>query len=143
MSRVFITGSTDGLGYAAARVLIEEGHEVVLHARSQDRASAVTELAKKSQGIVLGDLSSAVETRRLAEQVNASRRMAADTHNAGVFRVPTRSATPAIAPRPSHLIWRPTIRTEVAGWPPSATLRHGGRSTSARRATSSAPRRIS
>ena len=93
MSRVFITGSTDGLGYAAARVLIEEGHEVVLHARSQDRANAVTELAKKSQGIVLGDLSSAVETRRLAERVNAIGRMDAVIHNAGVYSVPNRSAT--------------------------------------------------
>jgi len=34
MSRIFITGSTDGLGQAAARTLIAEGHEVVLHARS-------------------------------------------------------------------------------------------------------------
>ena len=31
----FITGSTDGLGRAAARTLIDEGHQVVLHARSR------------------------------------------------------------------------------------------------------------
>ena len=31
MPRVFITGSTDGLGRASARALIDEGHEVVLH----------------------------------------------------------------------------------------------------------------
>ena len=29
MARVFITGSSDGLGLLAARVLIEQGHEVV------------------------------------------------------------------------------------------------------------------
>lgn len=46
MSRVFITGSTDGLGLAAARELIAGGHEVLLHARSQERASAVAELAR-------------------------------------------------------------------------------------------------
>jgi NAD(P)-dependent dehydrogenase (short-subunit alcohol dehydrogenase family) len=34
MSRIFITGSTDGLGRAAARALIDDGHPVVLHARS-------------------------------------------------------------------------------------------------------------
>src|SRR5678816_4149889 len=39
--RVFITGSTDGLGRAAARTLIDEGHQVVLHARSKQRASAL------------------------------------------------------------------------------------------------------
>jgi NAD(P)-dependent dehydrogenase (short-subunit alcohol dehydrogenase family) len=94
MSRIFITGSTDGLGYAAARTLIEDGHEVVLHARSRDRATSVMDLAKKSQGIVFGDLSSFVETRQLAEQVNAIGRMDAVIHNAGIYRVPSRSATP-------------------------------------------------
>lgn len=39
--RVFITGSTDGLGRGAAETLIKEGHQVVLHARSKDRASAL------------------------------------------------------------------------------------------------------
>jgi NAD(P)-dependent dehydrogenase (short-subunit alcohol dehydrogenase family) len=32
MARVFITGSTDGLGRAAARSLLDHGHQVVLHA---------------------------------------------------------------------------------------------------------------
>src|SRR6516162_8642125 len=94
MSRVFITGSTDGLGYAAVRALIEDGHEVVLHARSHDRASAISDLARKSLGVVLGDLSSSADTHRVAEQVNAIGRMDAVIHNAGVYRVPGRSATP-------------------------------------------------
>jgi len=93
MSRIFITGSTDGLGYAAARALIEEGHEVVLHARSRDRATAVVDLANKSLGVVIGDLSSSVETDQLAEQVNAIGRMDAIIHNAGIYRVASRSAT--------------------------------------------------
>jgi NAD(P)-dependent dehydrogenase (short-subunit alcohol dehydrogenase family) len=94
MSRVFITGSTDGLGYAAARALIEDGHEVVLHARSRERAVALADLAKKSLGIVVGDLSSALDTREIAEQVNAIGRMDAVIHNAGIYRIPSRSATP-------------------------------------------------
>ena len=94
MSRIFITGSTDGLGYAAARALIEDGHEVVLHARSRDRATAMVDLAKKSRGVVVGDLSSSVDTRQLAGQVNAIGRMDAVIHNAGIYRVPSRSATP-------------------------------------------------
>jgi NAD(P)-dependent dehydrogenase (short-subunit alcohol dehydrogenase family) len=93
MSRVFITGSTDGLGYAAARDLLAEGHEVLLHARSQDRAYALADLAPRSIGIVYADLSSAAETHKLAEQVNALGRLDAIIHNAGVYRVPTRSAT--------------------------------------------------
>jgi len=93
MSRVFITGSTDGLGLAAARELIAGGHEVLLHARSQERASAVAELAPRSLGVVIGDLSSLAEAHDVAEQVNALGQMDAVIHNAGVYRVPTRSAT--------------------------------------------------
>lgn len=33
MARVFITGSTDGLGRATAQTLLESGPEVVVHAR--------------------------------------------------------------------------------------------------------------
>ena len=94
MSRVFITGSTDGLGYAAARDLLQDGHEVLLHARSQDRAGALADLAPQSLGVVVGDLGSAVETHRLAERVNARGRMDAIIHNAGVYRMADRSATP-------------------------------------------------
>lgn len=94
MSRIFVTGSTDGLGYAAARSLLDEGHEVLLHARSKERASAMAEIAAQSLGVVVGDLSSAAETSSVAEQVNAYGRMHAVIHNAGVYRVPDRSATP-------------------------------------------------
>ncbi|MEA3094499.1 MAG: hypothetical protein QOJ04_5841, partial [Caballeronia sp.] len=38
MSRIFITGSADGLGQMAARVLVSRGHQVVLHARHAERA---------------------------------------------------------------------------------------------------------
>ena len=94
MSRVLITGSTDGLGHAAARTLLDEGHQVLLHARSRDRAAALADIAPRSLGIVYGDLSSSPETHKLAEQVNAHGPMDAIIHNAGVYRVPTRSATP-------------------------------------------------
>lgn len=93
MSRVFITGSTDGLGLAAARTLIDEGHEVVLHARSRERAAALADLSGEARGIVVGDLSSAAETRGVAEQVNALGKMDAVIHNAGIYRVASRSAT--------------------------------------------------
>ncbi len=93
MRRVFITGSTDGLGLAAARALIGDGHEVVLHARSRERAAALVDLSGKSLGIVVGDLSSAVETRGVAEQVNAIGKMDAVIHNAGIYRVASRSST--------------------------------------------------
>lgn len=93
MARIFITGSTDGLGRAAARTLIDEGHGVVLHARSRQRAAAVADLESASAGMVIGDLSSAVETRSVAEQIDAIGRMDAVIHNAGVYSLNQRMPT--------------------------------------------------
>src|SRR6266513_5130128 len=70
-----------------------EGHEVVLHARTRERASALSDLAPDAAGVVIGDLSSAAETRELADQVNDIGRMDAVIHNAGVFLEPSRSTT--------------------------------------------------
>jgi NAD(P)-dependent dehydrogenase (short-subunit alcohol dehydrogenase family) len=94
MRRIFITGSTDGLGRAAAMTLMKEGHEVVLHARSTKRAAALADLVPRSAGVVVGDLGSAAETRAIAEQVNKIGRMDAVIHNAGIYREPNRGTTP-------------------------------------------------
>ncbi|QAY76178.1 SDR family NAD(P)-dependent oxidoreductase [Sphingosinicella sp. BN140058] len=94
MARIFITGSTDGLGRAAAEALLASGHEVVLHARSRQRASTVADLVSRSAGVAVGDLASADETRAVADQVNAIGRMDAIIHNAGIYLAPTRGATP-------------------------------------------------
>jgi NAD(P)-dependent dehydrogenase (short-subunit alcohol dehydrogenase family) len=94
MSRIFITGSTDGLGLAAARTLMAEGHEVVLHARSSKRASTLAASAPGAAGVVIGDLSSAEETRSIAEQVNQIGRMNTVIHNAGIYIEASRGATP-------------------------------------------------
>jgi NAD(P)-dependent dehydrogenase (short-subunit alcohol dehydrogenase family) len=94
MAIVFITGSTDGLGRTAARSLLDQGHRVVLHARSAHRASAIAELASRSEGVVVGDLQSGVETRSIADQVNAIGRMDAVIHNAGVSTQRSRGSTP-------------------------------------------------
>ena len=36
-ARIFITGSADGLGHAAAKTLLADGYQVVVHVRSQAR----------------------------------------------------------------------------------------------------------
>ena len=94
LARIFITGSTDGLGLATARTLLNQGHEVLLHARSRERAATLNGLAPQAAGIVIGDLSSAAETRDLAGQVNSHGRMDGIIHNAGVYVSPGRIATP-------------------------------------------------
>ena len=38
MSRIFISGSSAGLGLMAGQLLVSQGHQVVLHARNAVRA---------------------------------------------------------------------------------------------------------
>ena len=84
MSRVFISGSSDGLGLMAARLLVDGGHEVTLHARNTARAEDTRRSVPQAKAVAVGDLSSIEETRRVAEQVNALGRHDAVIHNAGV-----------------------------------------------------------
>src|SRR5262245_48402795 len=93
MARVLITGSTIGLGKAAAAALLDDGHEVVLHARSAQRAADVDDLARRATGLVIGDLASGAETRDVAKQANAIGSIDAVIHNAGVYDEPRRNTT--------------------------------------------------
>jgi NAD(P)-dependent dehydrogenase (short-subunit alcohol dehydrogenase family) len=89
MSRVFITGSSDGLGLLAARLLVGDGHQVTLHARNDARAADVSRALPKAEAVVIGDLSSIEQMRSIAVQVNALGRYDAVIHNVGVgYREP-------------------------------------------------------
>ncbi len=84
MSRVLITGSTAGLGLMAAKLLVEQGHEVVLHARDKQRGERALVAAPGAAGLLTGDLRSFREYRDLADQANASGRFDAIIHNAAI-----------------------------------------------------------
>ncbi|MEZ5409520.1 MAG: SDR family NAD(P)-dependent oxidoreductase [Acidimicrobiales bacterium] len=92
--RVFVTGSMDGLGRGAAQALLDQGHEVVVHARSGQRAASAPELTRRSAGVVVGDLTRGSETRAVADQVNALGPFHAVIHNAGVYAERSRGSTP-------------------------------------------------
>ena len=94
MGKIFITGSADGLGLAAAQNLARAGHDVILHARSRERSQTISSTLAGSHHIVIGDLSSADDIRSLAKQVNEIGRMDAIIHNAGVYTEASRGATP-------------------------------------------------
>ena len=85
MARVFITGSADGLGQLAAKALIAQGHQVVLHARNDTRAQGALNLLPGAETVVTADLSSIEETRQLAAIVNELGKFDAVIHNAGVY----------------------------------------------------------
>lgn len=94
MSRIFITGSADGLGQMAARLLLKEGHQVVLHARNKTRAAAALAALPDAETVVTGDLSSIAETVELAEKVNQLGTFDAIIHNAAVgYKEPKRIET--------------------------------------------------
>jgi NAD(P)-dependent dehydrogenase (short-subunit alcohol dehydrogenase family) len=98
MARVFITGSADGLGRAAAQTLLDDGHEVIVHARNSDRLTAVRDLVERSAAAVVGDLSDREQTQGIANQVNGLGRMDAVIHNAGVYSGPHILAVNIVAP---------------------------------------------
>jgi NAD(P)-dependent dehydrogenase (short-subunit alcohol dehydrogenase family) len=84
MSRVFVTGSSTGLGLLAAQLLVEQGHRVVVHGRDRARAEDALRAAPDAENVVVGDLSSIAQTRYVAEQVNRLGRFDAVIHNAAV-----------------------------------------------------------
>ncbi|RYC31733.1 SDR family NAD(P)-dependent oxidoreductase [Lichenibacterium minor] len=84
MARVFITGSSDGLGRNAAKLLVAEGHAVVLHARDDSRAADAMRAVPGAEGALVADFASLDQVRRLADAANALGRFDAVIHNAAV-----------------------------------------------------------
>jgi NAD(P)-dependent dehydrogenase (short-subunit alcohol dehydrogenase family) len=113
MARVFVTGSADGLGRLAVQTLLEDGHELVVHARNRDRLAALSDLLDRGAAWVVGDLSDLEETRGVADQVNRLGRMDAVIHNAGVMSGPHVLPVNVVAPyvltalirRPQRLVY--------------------------------------
>jgi NAD(P)-dependent dehydrogenase (short-subunit alcohol dehydrogenase family) len=94
MARVFITGSSDGIGLGCGQLLREQGHEVVLHARNAARAADARAAIGGNVQVVIGDLATMAQTRSVADQVNTLGRMDAIIHNAGIgYREPERIET--------------------------------------------------
>ncbi len=88
MARIFITGSSDGLGLLTATDLIKKGHEVVVHARNEQRAQDILTKVNGAEDVLIADLSSIAETKKLAEKANALGTFEVVIHNAGLYQVP-------------------------------------------------------
>ena len=102
MARIFITGSSDGLGLMASQLLIEQGHEVVLHGRNEARRRDALAAAPGARGAVSGDLSTLAGMTSVADEVNRLGRFDAVIHNAGIgYREPRRFETEPGRARPS------------------------------------------
>jgi len=88
MARIFITGSADGIGQLAAKALVEQGHEVVLHARNEQRGREALAHVPGAHSVVTADLADTDETKNLAAKVNALGRFDAVIHNAAIKDTP-------------------------------------------------------
>lgn len=94
MARVLVTGSTAGIGLMLAKLLVSEGHAVVLHARDGKKATAVRSLLPRADDVVIGDLSTVSGMRRVADAAGAIGSFDAVIHNAALgYREPRRVET--------------------------------------------------
>ena len=94
MAKVFITGSSDGLGLMAARLLTNDGHTVVAHARNEQRASDTRSALPAIRDVVVGDLTTIAGMKSVAEDANAFGAFDAVIHNAAIgYQEPNRSHT--------------------------------------------------
>lgn len=101
MARIFITGSSDGLGALTAKRLISQGHTVVLHARNPQRADDAKSKVPGAADVLVADLTSVKETLRLgAEADSRFGPFDAVIHNAGLYlgmeRVPGKDGLPSL-----------------------------------------------
>ena len=71
----------------AAKLLMDSGHQVVVHARNQKRAEETRSKLPGAEKILTADLSSMDETKKLADEANSTGRFDAVIHNAGVYQV--------------------------------------------------------
>jgi len=98
MARIFITGSSTGLGFMAGELLVAQGHQVVLHARNAARAEVARRALPKAEAVVVGDLETIAGAKALAARTNELGRFDTVIHNAAVgYREGQRRTTDGLA----------------------------------------------
>lgn len=144
MARVFVTGSSDGIGRETATRLVAAGHDVVLHARDDDRAEQARAAVPGAAGVLVGDFTSLAQTRALAGAAGEfdAEGFDAVVHNAGIGGGVARRTTTgdglelifqvnvlapylltALMPRPRRLVYL-TSGLEARGAVDLADLQH-------------------
>jgi NAD(P)-dependent dehydrogenase (short-subunit alcohol dehydrogenase family) len=90
MTTILVTGATDGIGKETARILASEGHDVILHGRTLEKARAARMAVEQATGrklpdAVAADLASLDEVRGLAVAVLKRGALDAIINNAGIY----------------------------------------------------------
>jgi NAD(P)-dependent dehydrogenase (short-subunit alcohol dehydrogenase family) len=84
MARIFISGSSTGLGLMAGELLVAQGHQVVLHARDTARAEDTRRALPQAETVVAGNIETIAGAKAVAARVNELGHFDAVIHNAAV-----------------------------------------------------------
>lgn len=94
---ILLTGATDGIGLETAKMLLAQGHTVLLHGRNQDKlnivqASLNADYPQASTATYIADLSDMAQVNTLAQSVladlqNANKILDIVINNAGVYKL--------------------------------------------------------
>lgn len=100
----------------AARLLVNDGHAVTLHARNEQRAADALDALPAAEHVVFGDLSTLAGMRMVAAGVKACRSFDAVIHNAGIgSRRPRHETTDGLEEIFAVNVLAPYLLTELIG----------------------------
>ena len=89
LKTILITGSTDGIGLLTAKKLASEGHEVLLHGRSEAKLEAAAADVGGRTASYVADLSRMDDVKAMADAVSLNHaRLDVLINNAGVLKAP-------------------------------------------------------
>ncbi len=84
---ILMTGATDGIGQLAAKLLVKDGHKVLLHGRSAEKLAATAAELGVSE-TYLADMSDLDAVRAMAAEIAAKNdKIDVLINNAGVFKM--------------------------------------------------------
>ena len=129
MAKVFISGSSSGLGASLAKRFVEAGHAVAGLARNQQRLQEQHDQLGDLYHPIIGDLAQTDQLGEFVAAVNSALDGCPDIiiHNAGIFQL---GAFSALSASVMEKMWRvntlaPMIMTQA--WLPTMQARKSGR----------------
>ena len=100
MKVILLTGATDGIGYEAAKLLLAQGHHLLIHGRNSSKLEKVAKELGSIEGegkvidTLVADLSSIKDTNAMAQDVlKKYDNIDVLINNAGVFTLPPDQVT--------------------------------------------------